>query len=67
MNVSKKIKKNDKKIKENKARYDLDKQWAKIAALPSGNVGKHQFFRLLLWIYNFVMYKNIQNLSMVEK
>ena len=32
-----------KKIKHNKAQYDLDRQTAKISALSSGNVSKYEF------------------------
>ena len=32
-----------KKIDQNKAQYDLDRQTAKISALSSGNVSKYEF------------------------
>ena len=32
------------KIEQNKAQYNLDRQTATISALPSGNVGKYEFF-----------------------
>ena len=44
MNVSKKIKTIDHKIKKNKGQYDLDRQTAKISALLSENVSKYEFF-----------------------
>ena len=40
MTFSEKIKTIDNKIEENKAKYDLDKQTAKISALSSANFGK---------------------------
>ena len=43
MTVSKKIKTIDNKIEQNKVQYDLDRQTAKILALPSGNVNKYGF------------------------
>ena len=43
MTVSKKIKTIDKKIEENKAQDDLDRQTAKISDLSSGNVGKYEY------------------------
>ena len=43
MSISKKIKANNNKIKQNKAQYDLDRQIAKISALSSGNVSKYEF------------------------
>ena len=43
MTVSEKTKTIKKKIKQNKAQYNLDRQTAKISALPSGNVGKYEF------------------------
>ena len=41
MTVNEKIKKNNKKIEQNKAQYDLDTKTAKISALSQGNVGKY--------------------------
>ena len=38
-----KIKTINKKIEQNKAQYDLDRQTAKILALSSGNVSKYEF------------------------
>ena len=43
MTVSKKIKTIDKKIEENEAQDDLDRQTAKISDLSSGNVGKYEY------------------------
>ena len=43
ISISEKIKTIDKKIKQNKAQYDLDRQTAKISALSSGNVSKCEF------------------------
>ena len=43
MTVREKIKTIDKKIKQNKAQYDLDRQTAKIFALSSRNVSKYEF------------------------
>ena len=43
MTTSEKIKVINKKIKQNKAQYDLDRQTAKISTLSSGNVGKFEF------------------------
>ena len=40
---SEKIKTIDNKMEQNKARYDLDKQTAKISAISSENVGKYEF------------------------
>ena len=37
-----KIKTVNKKIEQNKAQYNLDKQAAKVSTLSSGNVGKHE-------------------------
>ena len=38
MTISKKIKKINDKIEQNKAQYDLDRQTAKISALSSGTL-----------------------------
>ena len=38
MSISEKIKTIDNKVEKNKARYNLDRQTAKISALSSGNV-----------------------------
>ena len=43
MGINEKIKAFNKKIKHNKAQYDLDRQTAKISALSSGNVSKYEF------------------------
>ena len=43
MTVSKKIKGINNKIEQNKAHYNLDRQTAKISALSSRNVIKHEF------------------------
>ena len=43
MSLSEQIKTIDKKIEQNKAQYNLDKQTAKIFALSSGNVSKFEF------------------------
>ena len=43
MTDSEKIKTINKKIEQNKAQYDLDRQTAKISALSSGNVSKYEF------------------------
>ena len=43
MTVSEKIKTVNKKIKQNKAHYDLDRQTTKMSALLSGNVSKYDF------------------------
>ena len=43
MSISKKIKAINNKIKQNKAKYDLDKQTANILVLSSGNVSKYEF------------------------
>ena len=43
MSFSEKIKTMDNTIEQNKARYNLDRQAAKISALLSGNVGKYEF------------------------
>ena len=43
MAVSEKIKSIDIKIEQNKTRYSLDRQTAKISALSSGNVSKYEF------------------------
>ena len=43
MRISEKIKIIDKKIEENKAQYNLDRQTAKISALSSGYVSKYEF------------------------
>ena len=42
INVSEKIKRIDNKIEQNKARYNLDRQTAKISAISSGNI-KYEF------------------------
>ena len=44
MTASEKIKTINKKIEQNKAQYNLDRQTAKMSALSSGNVGKYEFF-----------------------
>ena len=43
MSLSEQIKTIDKKIEQNKAQYNLNKQTAKIFALSSGNVSKFEF------------------------
>ena len=43
MSISEKIKAINKKMEQNKAQYNLDKQTAKISALSSGNVSKYEF------------------------
>ena len=43
MTASEKIKTINKKIEQNKAQYNLDRQTAKISALSSGNVSKYEF------------------------
>ena len=43
MSISEKIKAINNKIKQNKAKYDLDKQTANILVLSSGNVSKYEF------------------------
>ena len=43
MSLSEQIKTIDKKIEQNKAQYNLDKQTAKIFALSSGNLSKFEF------------------------
>ena len=42
MSVSEKTKAVDNKMKQNKVQYDLDRQSAKISALSSRNVNKHE-------------------------
>ena len=41
--VNEKIKTVDDKIEQNKARYNLERQTAKISVLSSGNVGTYEF------------------------
>ena len=41
--ITEKIKTTDKKIEQNKAQCNLDRQTAKISALSSGNVSKQEF------------------------
>ena len=43
MSISEKIKGINKKIKQNKAQYNLDRQTAVISALSSINVSKYEF------------------------
>ena len=43
MSISEKIKAINNKIKQNKAKYDLDKQTTNILVLSSGNVSKYEF------------------------
>ena len=43
MSISEKIKAINNKIKQNKAKYYLDKQTANILVLSSGNVSKYEF------------------------
>ena len=43
MSNSEKIKQSIIKTSQNRVRYNLDKQTAKISALSSGNVSKYQF------------------------
>ena len=42
MTVSEKIKTINNETEQNKAHYDLDRETAKISALSSGNVSKHE-------------------------
>ena len=44
MSISANIKTIDNKIEENKTKYDLDRQTAKISALSAGNASKYKFF-----------------------
>ena len=41
MTVTDQIKILDRKIMQNEAQYDLGRKWAKISALPSNNLDKH--------------------------
>ena len=43
MSISEKIKAINNKIDQNKAQYNLDRKTAKISALSSENVSKHEF------------------------
>ena len=43
MSISEKIKAISKKIEQNKAQYDLDRQTTKIFALSSRNISKYEF------------------------
>ena len=43
MSISEKIKAINNKIEQNKAKYNLDRQTAKISALSSGNNRKYEF------------------------
>ena len=43
MSISEKTKAFNNKIEQIKAQYNLDRQTAKISALPSGNVCKYEF------------------------
>ena len=43
MTISEKIKTTNNQIEKNKARYDLERQTAKISSLSSGNVSKYEF------------------------
>ena len=43
MSISEKLKGINKKIKQNKAQHDLDKQTTKISAVSSGNVTEYEF------------------------
>ena len=43
MIISEKIKTTVKKIEQNKAQYNLDRQTVNISALSSGNVRKYEF------------------------
>ena len=45
MTVSEEIKTVDIKIEQNKAQYNLDRQTAKISAIPSGNVSRYEFYQ----------------------
>ena len=44
MSISDKIKAINKKIDQNKAQYDLNRQTPKISVLSSGNVSKYEFW-----------------------
>ena len=44
MSTNEKIKTISKKIEQNKAQYNLDRQTAKVSTLSSGNVRKYEFF-----------------------
>ena len=43
MSIREKIKTINKKIKQNKAQYNLDRKTAKISTFSSGNVSKYEF------------------------
>ena len=42
MSMSEKIKASNSKTEQNKAKYNLDRQTAKMSALSSGNVSKYE-------------------------
>ena len=44
MTVTDKTKILNRKIKQNEAQYDLDREVAKISALSSNNLGKYKYF-----------------------
>ena len=43
MSISEKIKAINNKIEQSKVQYNLDRETAKISALPSGNVSQYEF------------------------
>ena len=43
MSINEKIKALNKKIKQNKAQYDLDRKTAKVSALSTRNINKYEF------------------------
>ena len=52
MTVTDQIKILDRKIKQNEAQYDLDKEAAKISALSSNNLDKYEYLtsNILHWV-----------------
>ena len=52
MTVTDQIKILDRKIKQNEAQYDIDKEAAKISALSSNNLDKYEYLtsNILHWV-----------------
>ena len=68
MTVTDQIKILDRKIKQNEAQYDLDREAAKISALSSHNLEKYEY--LFMNIYEYLVLSQVllskQNLNILH-
>ena len=64
MTVKDQLKILDRKIKQNRADYDLYRQNAEISALSSGDLDKYEYLLVKIFNINQILYKK-QNLSIL--